>query len=41
MKEKYFKPYAEIEHFQPMEIMTVSGYTDDEEPDTDIGVPWK
>lgn len=40
MKEKYSKPYAEIETFKSMEILTASGYPDDNEPDTDIEVPW-
>lgn len=40
MKEKYSKPYAEIETFKAMDILTKSGYPDDNEPDTDIEVPW-
>ncbi len=35
MKEKYFKPFTEIEKFNTVDIITTSG-----EPDTDIPVPW-
>ena len=35
MKEKYFKPFTEIEKFYTVDIITTSG-----EPNTDIPVPW-
>ena len=39
MKEKYAKPYAEIEEFKTVGIITTSAGGDND-PDTDIEVPW-
>lgn len=39
MREKYSKPYTEIEKFKIVDILTTSGGiggTDDDQPDTDI-----
>lgn len=36
MKELYIKPQAEIEEFKTVYVITTS----DNEPDTDIKVPW-
>ena len=36
MKELYIKPQAEIEELKTVDVITTS----DNEPDTDIKVPW-
>lgn len=42
MKEKYLAPHITIEEFKTVGMITTSGkpYPDDNEPDTDIEVPW-
>lgn len=40
MKEFYTKPQADIEEFKTVDILTTSGGDIDNEPDTDIPVPW-
>lgn len=41
MKELYFKPQLKIEEFKTVDIITTSSGEDiDNEPDTDIKVPW-
>lgn len=40
MKELYTKPQAEIEEFKTLDVITTSGGDIDNEPDTDIKVPW-
>lgn len=39
MKEFYEKPIADINIFKSVDVITTSG-ADDNEPDTDIKVPW-
>lgn len=39
MKEFYTKPQANIEEFKTVDVITTSGDIDNE-PDTDIKVPW-
>ena len=41
MKELYTKPQADIEEFKTVDVITTSAGGDvDNEPDTDIKVPW-
>lgn len=40
MKELYTKPQAEIEEFKTLDVLTTSSGDIDNEPDTDIKVPW-
>ena len=41
MKEKYFKPISSIDEFKTIDVITTSnGGVIDNEPDTDIPVPW-
>ena len=40
MKELYTKPQAEIEEFKTLDVLTTSNVDIDNEPDTDIKVPW-
>lgn len=40
MKELYTKPQAEIEEFKTLDVLTTSNGDIDNEPDTDIKVPW-
>lgn len=41
MKELYLKPQADMEEFKTVDVITTSsGGIIDNEPDTDIKVPW-
>ncbi len=40
MKELYSKPQMDIEEFKIIDVITTSGEITDNEPDTDIPVPW-
>lgn len=40
MKERYSKPISELEEFKTVDVITTSGGDIDNEPDTDIKVPW-
>lgn len=40
MKELYTKPQVYVEEFKSIDVITTSGVITDNEPDTDIKVPW-
>lgn len=40
MKDFYEKPKSQIDEFKTVNVITTSGGDIDNEPDTDIPVPW-